>query len=672
MNGINRSFPLDLLSEGNGQTPLCEDVTNDMKRLIVNTLAKCSIDISEISYVISPAVVRFEFIPLKGVNRKQILSCEDVLNEALSDYDPVRLIVSIPGKETIAVEVPRTDRQIIYLKEVLESKEIQESKAHLPIALGIDSENSSIVADLAKLPHLLIAGANGQGQITLLRILILSLLYKQSPTNLKLVMIGPKQGGLNQFNTINGAYILQTSYMFPRIITEIENVPIILRSIEYEVRYRYDLLRISECQTIYEYNQQYTEGKLSKAQYHHIPYIIIVIDEFADLMISQGRDFAAPLVGIAQRSKAVGIHLIIATQHPSTDIITGIIKANFPARIAFKVRSEIDSKTILDITRAEQLLGMKDMLFNNSGSITRIQGCFVDNKEIESVCDWIAKVSPKDNSFVLPIISDPDGFYKSVSEGDDPLFVEEAHRIVKTMSFAQLHSRLGEPDLSEEGIEIVPCNLDNEENSSHQINVAKTLKEKGKIVLSIGLLPFSFETKKTMLASLERAQLLQHASDGCILINKDSFIEKGSNPEEVAIQIELLISDIEQGLQDILRDGIINIEAETVREALRDCVTFMMTYGDGMGADRVGDAFRNAYESQLYCNLELTTARTIVIKILLSKEDTLTYAEQDRLTQLISDLPKSMNIIFGIGISDLEANQIRILILGTGVDSVLG
>lgn len=243
--------------------------------------------------------------------------------------------------------------------------------------------------------------------------------------------------------------------------------------------------------------------------------------------------------------------------------------------------------------------------------------------------------------------------------------------IRKRMSFAQLLSRFGGPDLSEVGIDVVVCNLDNEKNSHHQINAAIALKEKGKIVLSIGLLPFSFKNKKTMLASLGRAQVLQHASDRCILLNDDSFVNRGSRPEEVSTEIEFIINDIETGLQDILSDGTINIEAETLREALRDCGTFMVKYGDGMGVDRVGLAFSNAYESLSYYKLELSTARTLIIKVLISPGDTLSKAEHDRLKQLISDLPKNMNIILGFGISDLQADQVQIVMLGTGVDAVL-
>lgn len=431
MKGINRSFPLDLLSDGSKQTHLEHIAVENMSQLIINTFAQNSVDISAVSYVVSPTVVRFEFTPSQGMKIKQIRSCEEKLDEALSDYVPVWLIAPVPGKGTFVVEVPRSDHQIVRLREVFESKEFQESEAHLPIALGIDSENNTVVADLAKMPHLLISGTTEQGKTVLLNSINLSLLYKLGPVDLKLVLINPKRVKCNKFDAIKEQYFLPICDMSSEVITDIEKVPIILRSIDYEVRHRYDLLRISGCRTIYEYNQKFAEGKLCK-NLHHLPYIIVAIDEFADLMITQGRDFVAPLVGIAQRSRAVGIHLVIATQRPSTNIITGIIKANFPDRIAFKVNSEIDSKTILDTTGAEQLLGVEDMLFNNSGSISRIQGCFVDCEEIESVCDWIAKELPNDTSYFLPIISDSETLYKPINEGRDPLFEEAARWIVET------------------------------------------------------------------------------------------------------------------------------------------------------------------------------------------------------------------------------------------------
>lgn len=242
--------------------------------------------------------------------------------------------------------------------------------------------------------------------------------------------------------------------------------------------------------------------------------------------------------------------------------------------------------------------------------------------------------------------------------------------IKKRMTFAQLLSRIGGPDLSEEGIEVVVCFLENDAN--HQINAAKALKEKGKIILSIGLLPFSFENKGKMLATLERAKLLQSTSDGCILLNKDSFIDRRCNPEEVATQIELFICDIEQGLQDILRDGAVNIEAESLREALRDCGTYMVTRGVAEGLSRVEHAFQNAFESTSYSKLDIRKARKLIIKVIVPNRTTLSNEEHSRLHQLISNLPNNMDVIFGIGTSDdLAEDQIEILMLGTGLDPIL-
>lgn len=406
MNRLNRSFPLDLLFDGSQAIPSdkrsLDSIVKEIKKKITSTIYKRKSlgGVEDIITRVSKYLINVDVIVKNEVRPTMSQLARMFIPEALSLYGYTRAMIIKPyEKRTISVSIRRPDTQTLSLREILESKKFEDSEAELPIALGIDSENNTVVADLAKMPHLLISGEMGQGKRVLLNSIILSLLYKLSPADLKLVLIDPMQVEFNQFNII-GQYLLQTSNTSTEVVTDIEKVSTILKSIGYEVRHRYDLLRISGCRTIYEYNQKFAEGKLSKDQHNHLPYIIVVIDEFADLMITQGRDFVTPLVGIAQRSRAVGIHLVIATRRPSTDIITGVIKANFPARIAFKVCSEIDSKTILDTTGAEQLLGMGDMLFNNSGSITRIQGCFVDNEEIESVCDWIAKESQKDTSYV--------------------------------------------------------------------------------------------------------------------------------------------------------------------------------------------------------------------------------------------------------------------------------
>lgn len=256
MNRINHTFPLDLLSEGSKQTFLDRKNVDDMKRLVLNVFKENGIVMSDISYIAGPTVVRFELIPERACKLKHIRSCEDKLNEALSEYGPIRLIAPVPGKGTIAVEVPRLDRQVVWLRAVLESKEFQKSEAHLPIALGIDYENNIAVADLAKMPHLLIAGATGQGKSVLLNNIILSLLYRLSPADLKLVLIDPKQVEFNRYNRIKKQYLLRTSEDAPEVITAIEKVPEILISIVNEVRKRYDLLIQTQCRTIREYNHK--------------------------------------------------------------------------------------------------------------------------------------------------------------------------------------------------------------------------------------------------------------------------------------------------------------------------------------------------------------------------------------------------------------------------------
>ena len=429
MNRMNHTFPLDLLSEGSKRTTFDGKAVEDMKQLILNAFKENGIVMSDISYIAGPTVVRFELIPERACKLKHIRSCEDKLNEALSEYGPIRLIAPVLGKGTIAVEVPRLDRQLVWLRGVIESKEFQESGAHLPIALGIDYENNIAVADLAKMPHLLIADATGQGKSVLLNNIILSLLYRLSPDDLKLVLIDPKHVEFNHYNRIKKQYLLRTSEEDPAVITAIEKVPEILISIVNEVRKRYDLLIQTQCRTIREYNHKIADGKLPKDKHHHQPNIVVVIDEFADLMNVCGGNFMMPLARIAQKSRAIGIHLVIATQRLSTDVITGIIKPNFRARIAFRVMSDADSKTVLDISGAKKLLGKGDMLFNYCSDFKRIQSCYIGTPEIESICEWIAQHCPTDFSYVLSIIYPSDTPYEAISERD-PLFLEAAHSIV--------------------------------------------------------------------------------------------------------------------------------------------------------------------------------------------------------------------------------------------------
>ena len=657
MNGINRSFPLDLLSDGSKQTHLEDSAVDNMKLLIINAFAQNSIDVSAVSYVVSPSVVRFEFTPSQGAKIKNIRSCEDKLNEALSDFGPVRLIAPVPGKGTIAVEVPRHDRQIVCLREVLESKEFQESETNLPIALGIDSENNTVVADLAKMPHLLISGATGQGKTVLLRNIILSLLYKLSPTDLKLVLIDSKQVEFNQFNPI-GQYLLQTSDTSTEVVTDIEKVPTILRSIEYEVRHRYDLLRISGCRTIYEYNQKFAEGKLCENQHHHLPYIIVAIDEFADMMITQGRDFETPLVGIAQRSRAVGIHLVIATQRPSTDIITGIIKANFPGRIAFMVNSMADSKTILDTNGAEKLLGMGDMLFNHNCTIRRIQSCFINAEEIESVCDWIAKESSKDTSYVLPLISDPETFYKPINEGRDPLFEKAALLIVATnmacTSILQRRFNIGYTRAYLLMNQLEKAGIVGPQNGGKPREVLKRKNEKKKSHISFKyLLDFlksddkeanddDDDSKDSVMKESNHNGEVSFASLMNLINDEDSTLES-----KIPYEDYIIIGDTAEINRIINTCGRINLNVDDVQSTLSTSGTNYVTTGYASGSGCVVIALQDALDK---LPIKTDSIGKLLFNIWMPKINFTN--EIQIMTDFIEHLSSNIDIIWGCAFDD--------------------
>lgn len=434
MTRMNSNFPLDLLSAGSKHTTLdkrgLDGIIKEIKKKIISTINKRLGGVEKIVTTVYQFHICFEIIVKIEIRPTMCQMALSLLPKALSSYGEVRGMVVKPfEKRTIALEILRPDRQNVRLREVLESKEFQESKAHLPVALGIDSENNAVTADLAKMDYLLIVGEPGQGKSVLLDNIILSLLSRLSPTDLKFVLIDPKQVEFTHFNKIKNHYLLQTGEMCPEVITEIEKVPTILNSIVYEVGYRYDLLRKAGCQTIYEYDQKFAEGKLSKVHYPHLPFILVVIDEIADLMNSIRCDFELSLVQIARLSQAVGVHVVIATQYLSSDIVTGIIKVTFPSRIAFKLTSIEDSETILDFTGAEYLLGKGDMLFNNFGSINRIQSCLIEADEIGNVCDWIKTNWNQPQPYRLPVAPIID--QKTIAGDFDPLFEEVARYVME-------------------------------------------------------------------------------------------------------------------------------------------------------------------------------------------------------------------------------------------------
>ena len=402
------------------------------KEEIVQTLLHFKIDIDKIKATIGPTVTLYEIIPAKGVRISKIRNLEDDIALSLSALG-IRIIAPIPGRGTIGIEVPNKKKQLVGMKEILISEQFKRTKMELPMALGKTIENEVLVADLAKMPHLLIAGATGQGKSVGINSIIISLLYKHHPSNLKLILIDPKKVELFPYGKLESHFLGFLPGENESILTDVGKVVTTLNSLTIEMERRYDLLKRAEVRNLKEYNKKFISRRLNPTRGHeYLPYIVLIIDEFADLIMTAGKEIELPLGRLAQLSRAVGIHLIIATQRPSVNIITGVIKANFPARIAFKVASKVDSRTILDGGGAEQLIGKGDMLLSFGSEVRRLQGAFVDTPEVERVIEFIANQQGFPEPFYLPEFHEEEkvggsgGF--SISDLDDKF--DDAARLV--------------------------------------------------------------------------------------------------------------------------------------------------------------------------------------------------------------------------------------------------
>jgi len=372
------------------------------KDQIIETLLNYKIEITKIRATIGPTVTLYEIVPAPGVKISKIKNLEDDIALSLAALG-IRIIAPIPGKGTIGIEVPNKKKQIVSLREMLESEKFQNSKMALPIALGKTISNEVFIADLAKMPHLLIAGATGQGKSVGINTILCSLLYKKHPSQLKLILVDPKKVELFPYNSIDKHFLGMLPDQVEPIITDTSKVVETVNSLCIEMDERYDLLKKARARNIKEYNEKFTSRKLNPQNGHKfLPYIVLVIDEFADLIMTAGKEIEMPIARLAQLARAIGIHLVVATQRPSVNIITGIIKANFPARLAFKVTSKIDSRTILDAGGADQLIGRGDMLLNVGSNIVRLQCAFVDTPEVEKVIDHIAEQQGYPTPFHLP------------------------------------------------------------------------------------------------------------------------------------------------------------------------------------------------------------------------------------------------------------------------------
>ncbi|CAA6816784.1 MAG: Cell division protein FtsK [uncultured Aureispira sp.] len=401
---------IDLLESYDDQKPVIDRAELESnKDQIIETLLNYKIEIIKIKATIGPTVTLYEIIPAPGVRISKIKSLEDDIALSLAALG-IRIIAPIPGKGTIGIEVPNRNKQIVSLKEVLASKKYREAKMDLPIALGKTISDEVFIADLAKMPHLLIAGATGQGKSVGINTIIMSLLYKKHPSQLKLILIDPKKVELSLYNRISAHYLGYLPDEEEAIVTDVTKVVQTLYSLTVEMDERYNLLKKASVRNLNEYNQKFVARKLNPEKGHRfMPFIVLIIDEFADLIMTAGKEVELPIGRLAQLARAVGIHLIIATQRPSVNIITGIIKANFPARLAFKVTSKIDSRTILDGGGADQLVGRGDMLLSSGGNLIRIQCAFVDTPEVERVINHIASQPGYPTPFLLPAYGEESG-----------------------------------------------------------------------------------------------------------------------------------------------------------------------------------------------------------------------------------------------------------------------
>ena len=407
------------------------------KNQIIKTLLNYKIEITKIKATIGPTVTLYEIVPAPGIKISKIKSLENDIALSLSALG-IRIIAPMPGKGTIGIEVPNKKKQIVSFKEVVRSDKFQNAKMDLPIVLGKTISNEVFVADLAKMPHLLVAGATGQGKSVGINTILMSLLYKKHPSQVKLVMVDPKKVELFPYSSLDKHYLgfLPTEEEEP-IITDTKKVIHTLNSLTVEMDERYDLLKKGKARNIKDYNKKFVSRKLNPKDGHrYLPYIILVIDEFADLIMTAGKEIEMPIARLAQLARAIGIHLIIATQRPSVKIITGMIKANFPARISFKVTSLQDSRTILDSKGAEQLIGKGDMLLSVGSDLVRLQCAFVDTPEVEKVIDHISEQKGFSEPFHLPEVADDSEVGGSNLKWSelDPMFEEAAKLIVGSQS----------------------------------------------------------------------------------------------------------------------------------------------------------------------------------------------------------------------------------------------
>lgn len=424
--------PLELLNEYEvGKVQVTQEELNQNKDKILATLTNFKIGITSIKATIGPTVTLYEIVPDAGIKISRIKNLEDDIALSLSALG-IRIIAPIPGKGTIGIEVPNKNREMVSIRSVLSSAAFQKSDKELPVALGKTISNEVLVIDLAKMPHLLVAGATGQGKSVGLNVILTSLLYKRHPSQLKFILVDPKKVEMSLFNKIERHYLAKLPNSEEAIITDTRKVVHTLNSLCIEMENRYEMMKDAGARNVKEYNAKFVGRKLNPKEGHRfLPYIVLVIDELADLMMTAGKEVETPITRLAQLARAIGIHLVLATQRPSVNVITGVIKANFPARLSFRVTSKVDSRTILDTGGADQLVGMGDMLLSAGSDIIRLQSPFVDTPEVEKVCEFIGSQKGYESAYLLPEYEgDDETGASNVDLSERDALFEEAARLL--------------------------------------------------------------------------------------------------------------------------------------------------------------------------------------------------------------------------------------------------
>ena len=428
---------IDLLKDyGDSEIKIDKEELESNKERIVETLGNYNIGIESIKATIGPTITLYEIVPEAGVRISKIKNLEDDIALSLA-AEGIRIIAPIPGRGTIGIEVPNKKKNIVSMHDVIASEKFQNNEMALPIAFGKTISNETYVVDLAKMPHLLMAGATGQGKSVGLNAILASLLYKKHPSQVKFVLVDPKKVELTLFNKIERHYLAKLPGEEDAIIIDTKKVVNTVNSLCIEMDERYELCKQAHCRNIKEYNDKFIARRLSPNDGHrYLPYIVLVIDEFADLIMTAGKEIETPIARLAQLARAIGIHLIVATQRPSVNVITGLIKANFPARVAFRVTSSTDSRTIMDSKGAEQLIGMGDMLISTGSDLTRLQCAFIDTPDVDAICDYIGSQRAYPNAHMLPeYVGDTEAVSGDVDlDQRDAMFEDAARVVVKHQS----------------------------------------------------------------------------------------------------------------------------------------------------------------------------------------------------------------------------------------------